>query len=87
MDTVAETLSVRELRANLAEVIGRAAYGHERIGVTKNGHLAVVVIGVDDLEALEAWEMAADVAAYDEAKATDDGSRISLDAIRTKYGV
>ena len=53
MNTLASTLSTRELRANLADVLGRASYGGERIGVTKNGHLTAVVIGIEDLQALE----------------------------------
>ena len=53
MNTLATTLSTRELRANLSDVLGRASYGGERIGVTKNGRLAAIVIGVDDLLALE----------------------------------
>ena len=40
MKTLATTLSTRELRANLSDVLGRASYGGERIGVTKNGRLA-----------------------------------------------
>ncbi|HEY5435445.1 MAG TPA: type II toxin-antitoxin system prevent-host-death family antitoxin [Candidatus Limnocylindrales bacterium] len=37
-------------------------YAGERIGVTRNGKLAAVVIGVEDLEALEEFEMAQDLA-------------------------
>lgn len=82
METVTTELSTRELRGQLADVLGRAMYAGERIGVTRNGKLAAVVIGVADLEALEAFEMAEDVAAYREAKAVDDGSRVSLDELR-----
>jgi antitoxin (DNA-binding transcriptional repressor) of toxin-antitoxin stability system len=57
-------------------------YAGERIGVTRNGRLAAVVIGVADLAALEAFEMAQDVEAYRAAKATDDGTRISLAELR-----
>ena len=82
METVTTELSTRELRGQLADVLGRAMYAGERIGVTRNGKLAAVVIGVADLEALESFEMAEDVAAYREAKAVDDGSRVSLDELR-----
>lgn len=82
MDTVTSEVSTRELRGRLADVIGRAMYGGERVGVTRNGKLAAVVIGVSDLEALEAFEMAQDIAAYQTAKAEDDGQRISLDELR-----
>lgn len=82
MDTVTSELSTRELRSQLSDVLGRAMYAGERIGVTRNGKLAAVVVSVSDLEALEAFEMAQDVAAYREAKAADDGTRVSLDELR-----
>ncbi|GAB3614470.1 type II toxin-antitoxin system Phd/YefM family antitoxin [Humibacter ginsengisoli] len=82
METVTTEVSTRELRSRLSEVLGRAMYAGERIGVTRNGKLAAVVIGVADLEELEAFEMGQDVAAYREAKAADDGSRVSLDELR-----
>lgn len=82
METVTTEVSTRELRSRLSEVLGRAMYAGERIGVTRNGKLAAVVIGVADLEELEAFEMGQDVAVYREAKAADDGSRVSLDELR-----
>ncbi|MDN6799535.1 MAG: type II toxin-antitoxin system Phd/YefM family antitoxin, partial [Propionibacterium sp.] len=65
--TVTDTVSTRELRSQLSDVLGRAMYAGDRIGVTRNGKLAAVVIGVADLEAREALEMALDVTAYREA--------------------
>lgn len=82
MDTVTNKISTRELRSQLSDVLGRAMYAGERIGVTRNGKLAAVVISVADLEALESFEMAQDVAAYREAKAADDGARITIDELR-----
>lgn len=83
MDTVTSEVSARELRGNLSDVLGRAMYRGERVGVTRNGKLAAVVIGVADLEALEAFEMAQDVEAYRTAKAEDDGGRVSLEGLRS----
>jgi len=82
METVSSEVTTRELRDQLADVLGRAMYAGERIGVTRNGKLAAVVVSVGDVEALEAFEMAEDVAAYREAKAQDDGTRVSLDELR-----
>ena len=82
MDTISSKISTRELRNQLSEVLGRTMYGGERIGVTRNGKLAAVVVSIADLEALEAFEMAQDVAAYRDAKAQDDGGRVSLDELR-----
>lgn len=82
MDTVTTKLSTRELRSQLSDVLSRAMYAGERIGVTRNGKLTAVVVSVSDLEALEEFEMAQDVAAYREAKAEDDGTRVTLDELR-----
>lgn len=57
-------------------------YGGERIGVTRNGKLSAVVVSVADLEALEEFERAQDVAAYRQAVANDDGQRVSLAEMR-----
>ncbi len=82
MDSVTRKVSTRELRSQLSDVLGRAMYAGERIGVTRNGKLAAVVVSVADLEALENFEMAQDVAAYREAKAADDGTRVGLAELR-----
>lgn len=82
MDTVTSEVTTRELRGQLADVLGRTMYAGERIGVTRNGKLAAVLVSVEDLEALEAFEEAQDVAAYRAAKAKDDGERVSLDELR-----
>lgn len=82
MDTISGTVSTRELRAELADVLGRAAYAGERVGITRNGKLVAVMVSLADLEALEDFEMAQDLAAYREAKAGDDGQRVSLAELR-----
>ena len=84
MAKVSNEVSTRELRNQLSDVIGRAMYAGERIGVTRNGKLAAVVVSVADFEALEAFEMAQDVAAYRTAKAEDDGERVSLAELRAE---
>jgi prevent-host-death family protein len=86
VDTISHEVSTRDLRGQLSEVLGRAMYGHERIGVTRNGKLAAVVLGVDDLELLEELEMAQDVVAYRAAKEQDDGTRVSLSEQRGSTG-
>ncbi|CAN5147852.1 hypothetical protein BH09ACT6_BH09ACT6_24150 [soil metagenome] len=86
MDTVTSSVSARERRAELSSIVGRVAFGHERIGLTRNGKLSAVVIGVEDLELLEQLEDAQDAAAYRAARAEDDGSRVSLTALRDELG-
>lgn len=61
-------------------------YAGERIGVARNGKLAAGVIGVEDPEALEAFEMAQDIAAYRDAEAADDGTRVALADLRAEFG-
>ncbi|MGK2854180.1 MAG: type II toxin-antitoxin system Phd/YefM family antitoxin [Microbacteriaceae bacterium] len=82
MDTITSSVSARELRTELSSIVGRVAFGHERIGLTRNGKLTAVVIGVDDLELLEQLEDAQDLAAFRAAKAQDDGVRVSLADLR-----
>lgn len=78
MATPEATVSVAELRLALSDSINRVAYGHERLAVTRRGKVAAVLISVEDLERLEALEDAEDVAAYRDAKAADDGTRVPL---------
>jgi len=82
MDTLTTEVTTRELRSQLSDILGRAMYAGERIGVTRNGRLAAVVVSVADLEALEEYEMSQDRAAYRRAKAQDDGARVSLAELR-----
>lgn len=87
MESTTGKITTRELRGQLSDVLGRVMHGGERIGVTRHGRLAAVLVSVADLEALEAFEMSQDVAAYDEAKKDDDGGRVTLDEIRHDLGL
>lgn len=69
-------ISVVALRNHMSEALGRTQFGHERIGITKNGTLSAVLVPVSDYDMLEAIEDASDVAAFDDAKVHDDGSRV-----------
>lgn len=84
MNSLSSEVSTRELRNELSDVLNRTMYAGERIGVTRHGKLAAVVISVSDLEILEALEDAQDLAAYREAKALDDGERITLTELRAE---
>ena len=84
VETITREVSTRELRSQLSDVLGRAMYAGERIGVTRNGKPAAVVVGVEDLEALEAYEMDQDIAAYRRSKEEGDGTRISLAELRAE---
>ncbi|TFD52372.1 type II toxin-antitoxin system Phd/YefM family antitoxin [Cryobacterium sp. Hh11] len=81
MDTITSSVTIRALRGGLADAVGRANYGHERVQITKNGKPAAVLIGPEDFELLEQLEMHRDVAEYRAAKAADAGERVSLDEL------
>jgi len=44
---------LREVKDHFSEYADRAEKQHERVVVTRNGRPSVVIIGYDDLEALE----------------------------------
>jgi len=73
--------------ASTPTVPDRAAYGHERVGITRRGKVAAVLISVEDLERLENLEDAEDLAAYRAARAGDDGTRVSLADLLAETGV
>ena len=45
--------SLADLKAHLSEFADRAEREHERFTITRNGRASFVVMGADDLEALE----------------------------------
>lgn len=87
MDTLTRTVTTRELRADLANVLGQAQHGGGRIGVTRNGKLTAVVIGVADMEDYEALEDRRDEEAYLAAKAADDGTRVAWEDLKAELGL
>lgn len=84
MNSITSSVTIRELRDGLADAVGRASYGRERVQITKNGKPAAVLIGPEDFELLEHLEMLRDVAEYRAAKSADDGGRISLNELRAE---
>lgn len=81
------SISVAELRAGMSDVLNRASYGHERIGITRRGKVQAVIIGLEDFELLEQLEDREDLAAIRNARAEDDGGRISLDELLAENGI
>ena len=49
-------VSAAEAKRKFSELIGRAAYGHERIIIERKGKPMAAVIGLEDLRRLEALE-------------------------------
>lgn len=82
MTSLSRSIASKDLRDNLADVLGGVAYGSERVGVTRHGKLTAVVISVADLDLLETLEDARDAAELRAALEADDGGRVTLDELR-----
>lgn len=81
-----DLVSTTDVRTNLANLINRACYGHERIRIGRHGRPVAALIGADDLELLEALEEARDAADYDRAKVADRGERVPIDDLLAEVG-
>ena len=83
-----EKYTAKEARENFSEVIGKAAYGSQRVVVTKNGRDSVAIVPIADLELLAELERLIDVADAEAAlvEAREKGT-ISLSALKKKLGM
>jgi prevent-host-death family protein len=52
------SVPVTQARAEFADLINRAAYGHERIVITRHGRVIAALISAEDLERLAALDQA-----------------------------
>jgi prevent-host-death family protein len=55
------TFTTVEARKQIGEVINRAAYGKERVILTRRGKPVVAVVPIEDVETLEALEDRLDI--------------------------
>jgi prevent-host-death family protein len=56
-----EQVPITDARDDLADVVNRVAYRHERVMLTRRGRALAVVVPVEDAELLEQLEDAADL--------------------------
>ena len=85
-----ETVPLSKARDNLSDLVNRATYAGDRVVLSKSGKPVAAVVSLADLEALEAFEDAADVVAYDEAKAAHEANgrkTVSLDVVKALLAV
>jgi prevent-host-death family protein len=75
-------IGVADIRANLADVINRVAYGGERIILQRRGKQVLAVVSMEDLELLNALEDQADVKAA--LKARKEKGSVSLEKIKAR---
>lgn len=78
-------VGVHEIRANLAEVINRVAYGGERIILERRSKPVLALVSMEDLELLNALEDRADVKAAKKARKEKGG--VTLEQYRKKHGL
>lgn len=84
---MSDAISLTDARDTLGDLVAKVRHTGERVALSKNGKPVAVLISTDDLKALEAFEDAEDVRAYDEAKAefeADGGKTVSLDEIKAR---
>ena len=81
-------IAVIDARKDLADILNRAAYGKERVVLTRRGKDVAAIVPMDDLNILEAIEDHMDLA---ESKKILDRVRsgseqlLSLDEVKAKY--
>lgn len=81
-------MSTSEAREDFSEVLNRAAYGKERVVLTRRGKRIVAMVPVEDLDLLEALEDKLDNEAMGRAlKNPRNRKRIPLDQIKKELGL
>ena len=78
-------VGVHEIRANLAEIINRVAYGGERIVLQRRSKPVAAVVSLEDLELLNALEDRADVKAA--LRARKEKGTVPLEKINARLGM
>jgi prevent-host-death family protein len=78
-------VGVHEIRANLAEVINRVAYGGERVILQRRSKPVVAVVSMEDLELLNSLEDQADIKAA--KKARKEKGSVTLEQIKARLGM
>ena len=64
-----DPVSTVEARERLSEIVNRAAFGKERVILSRRGKALVAVVPLEDLAILEDLEQKADLDAYRKARA------------------
>ena len=83
------SVSTVEAREKFSEIVNRAAFGQERIVLTRRGKALVAVVPIEDLRWMQEMEDRLDV---EEARAAlkedkEEGGRISLEQLMTELGL
>jgi len=79
-----QTLSVVEIRNNLADIMAKVAYAGVRFVVERRGRPMMALVSIEDLRRLEALEDARDSELLRRAKAASRGT-VPLDQVIAEY--
>ena len=79
------TFGIAELRNNLGEAVNRAAYGGERVILTRRGKGVVALVSLEDLARLEAMEDQEDLRAA--LKARKEPGGVPLAKVKARLGM
>lgn len=81
-------VSVSEAREDFAELVNRAAYGHERVLVSRHGRPVAAIVSVEDVEFLERMEDEFDLKAALEALADPENAvPIPWEQVKNELGL
>jgi prevent-host-death family protein len=82
LDDVVPSTTARD---RLGDLLNKVAYGdNKRIGITRNGKVAAVLIGMHELDLLDEIEMAADMHAAERALADTDDEYVDWDVAKAE---
>lgn len=79
---------ISEARGEFSDLVNRAAFGGERVLLTRHGKSVAAIVPVDDLELLEALEDRADLDSVREALADPANAvPIAWDQVKASLGL
>ena len=79
-----QTLSVVEIRNNLADIMAQVAYAGQRYVVERKGRPMMALVSIEDLRRLEDFEDVMDSELLRRAKAASQGT-VPLDQVIAEY--
>jgi prevent-host-death family protein len=82
------TLDTTKAKDTFGDTLNRAAYGKERIILTRRGKPVAAIVPLEDLELLDELENAADAAEVAEARAeAAQGEIVAWEAVKGEFGL